>query len=80
MRLPLTDSEGNTMQPMIGKDAVLLLINHRIGTLTNELRLGNTDQKCANAMITVLDDLKRQLDFIQPVVLNKPTPILTIIE
>jgi hypothetical protein len=69
------------MQPMIGKDAVLLLINHRIGTLTSELRLGNTDQKCANAMITVLNELKMQLDFIQPVELGSPPrPTLAIVE
>ena len=58
------------MQPMIGRDAVLLLINHRIGSLRNELRLGNCNMTAINAQIACLEDIKHQIDFIQPVSLD----------
>ena len=68
------------MQPMIGKEAVLLLLNHRIGSLRNDLRLGNSDRKCIESTIRCLEEIKNQLDFIVPVVLagkevvEVPTP------
>ncbi len=54
------------MQAMIGKDAVLLLINHRIGMLMEEYRLSNCHRTVVGGQIRVLEELKMQLDFIQP--------------
>lgn len=66
------------MQPMIGKDAVLLLINHRIAVAMSDMKLGNSNKVALAAQVSVLEELKAQLDFIIPIVIdNKPTFIIS---
>lgn len=55
------------MQPMIGKDTVLLLLNHRINLAKNDLRLGNCNMVALMAQIRVLEEIIQQLDFILPI-------------
>jgi hypothetical protein len=63
---------GATMAWMIPKDALLLIINHRIDCLRQDARMG---QIAARQKIDVLEDLLVMIDFIQPISIGSVEPV-----
>ena len=55
------------MQDLIGKDAILTIIDYQIARLTQDGQNDDSDRACIAASIQILEELKTQLDFIMPI-------------